>query len=180
MSEFTFERFEIVSEHPPEDMWTALNTALPQELNHTINSRKVLLHYENLAATGQIQQGTRLIYTPNSRALGLLRPLKRLAPEQGTAVVDSVSPDKTRTDVIEPNQVAMGHMQYTVEEGKDGTGLMIVEGEFAIDSLAAEVAEKSWPSHLGPMRDWAVLYGIRRPAERLVEQIPAILAAPTQ
>ena len=178
MSEF--EKFEVASEHPPEDIWAALNTALPQELNHTINSRKVLLHYENLAATGQIQQGTRLVYTPNSRALGFLRPFKRLAPEQGTAVVDSVSSDKTRVDVIEPNQDAMGHIQYTVEEGKGGTGLMIVEGEFSIDGLAVEIAEKSWPSHLGPMRDWAILYGIRQPAERLVEQVPNILAVPTR
>lgn len=179
MSEF--EKFEVASEHSSEDIWAALNTALSQELNHTINSRKVLLHYENLASTGQIQQGTRLIYTPNSRALGLfLRPLERLAPKQGTAIVDSISSDKTRVDVIEPNQTAMGHMKYAVEEDKDGTGLMIVEGEFSIDGLAAEVAEKSWPSHLGPMREWAVLHGIRRPAERLVEQIPDILAVPAR
>jgi hypothetical protein len=154
-----------------------LKTPLSPELNHRINSPRVNLEYERLDKDRRITKGTRFIYVPKFSAIGFFeKQLLRFAPDEGAGVVDSVSERaKTRLDVIEPGQVARGHMEYRVEAGEDETSVLAVRGEFAIEGMAKVIASV-WPSHLGDINEWLVEYGIRNPAERLAEHAPDVLA----
>ncbi|HEX5797857.1 MAG TPA: hypothetical protein VFX79_00740 [Candidatus Saccharimonadales bacterium] len=165
------------SRHSPEALWESLRTPLSPELNHRINSPRVNLEYEGLGEGERIVEGTRFIYTPRFSAIGIFeKQLLRFAPDEGIGVVDSVSEKaKTRLDVIEPGQVARGHMEYRVDEGEDETSVLAVRGEFAIEGMAKVIANV-WPSHLGDINEWLVEYGIRNPAERLAEHAPDVLA----
>lgn len=164
------------SQHSPEAVWEALTTPLSPDLNHTVNSPRVDLTYEGLGEEDRITKGTRLIYTPNLPAIDFIyRQLLRFAPDKGIGLVDTVSDSsKTRVDVIEPNQVAKGYMEYRVETGKKEEGVLVVESEFAIEGVG-EAVIKMWPRHLGDMNKWLVTHGIHNPAERLVGHIPQIL-----
>ncbi len=171
--------FTFPSPHPPEAVWEALSTPLSPELNHTVNSPRVNLEYQGLSEEGRITEGTRLVYTPHLPAIDFIsRQLVRLfAPHQGTGIVDSIAHGvTTRTDLIESGQVAMGHMEYKVEEGKDEPAILMVQGEFVIEGMA-EVIANAWPKHLGDVNDWLIKHGIRNPAERFVDHVPEILAS---
>ena len=175
MAEFNF---SFPSQHPPGLVWEALSTPLSPELNHSVNSPRVNLAYENLDEEGKIGQATRIIYSPNFKAIGLVeRSLMRIAPtpSEGTGIVDAMSDrDRTRVDVVEPGQVAEGHMEYIAEEAEDDSSLLIVRGEFVTHGIA-EVIEKFWPKKLGNLNEWLIHYGIHNPAQRLLEHIPDIV-----
>lgn len=171
--------FPFPSPHTPEALWEALTTPLSPELNHAVNSPRVNLEYEGLSEEGRITEGTRLVYTPHFPAIDFISSqlVRLFAPHQGAGIVDSIAHGvATRADLVESGQVARGHIEYRVEEGGNETSVLLVRGEFAIEGMAGVIA-KAWPEDKGDINEWLVRYGIRNPAERLVEHVPDILAS---
>lgn len=165
----------IPSRHSPEDLWSALTKPIPERLRADAVSPKVLMDYENLDGDGSLQVGTRVRYRPNLTepfvAIGMR--FRRAAPREATLLVGNLSvANRTRTDVIEPEQLVEGDVEYRVEEGAKTPGLLVVEGSLAMDGLA-----EMWPSSLGNMHQAAVEHGIRRPTERFLAHVPDIIAA---
>lgn len=149
------------SEHPAEDVWTALNTPFTGDVADAVYPW-FNVGYALLDET-RIGVGTRITHAPNNALLERLGSFADAFPELTSTVEELDDGDMRRVDVMKTDR-AEGTMTRRVEGGEDGSGLLVVEGVLAIKGFMGSVAEPS-----------AIKYAIERPGQQLVEHVPDII-----
>lgn len=149
------------SQHPPEDVWKALNTPFTGDVADAVYPW-FNVSYALLDET-RIGEGTRIQYDPNSALLERLGSFADAFPELPFTVEELSDEDMRRVEVLKVDK-AEGRLTRRVEEDKGGSGLLVVEGVLAIKGFMGSVAESP-----------AIKYAIERPGQQLVEHIPEII-----
>ncbi len=153
------------SAHSPEDIWRALNTPLtnyPRVAEYV--HPWLLVDYDDLGGEGQIQTGTGIVFAPNEDLVAKVpEALRSKIPKDiNLRVGDHDGSTRTRTDGVVSSQ-AEGSVTYRVEEAKNGSGLVVVEGELSISGM------------LSMAEGMAIEHGVYQPTGRLLEQVPGII-----
>lgn len=166
-------RYELPSQHSPEELWKALNTPFNGEVGKEVYPH-VSITYENLdQRDGQIQVGTRIIGTPDREKLNFIPMIEEMIPTEVSVKTVDISQDRKRLDIFEPHQIISGKMLRRAEADQGNMGLLVVEGSIAIHGL-----NKFWPSSLlGDLDLVAATYLVRKPNEKIMELLPEILSS---
>jgi hypothetical protein len=129
----------VASNHPPEDLWGALNTPLLGEFDGVLQPI-ARAHYTGLSDRGKIQLGTLMVYELDADAMvvalrkeyPLLPIFKSKLPKDIALRVKEHDPEEmVRVDVLESRKHE-ATLRQRVQEAGNGTSLLIVEGELAL------------------------------------------------
>lgn len=154
------------SEHSPAEVWRAINTPLQGKIQKTalVINPWFSFTYEELDEEGQIQMGTRVVGVPTDALRGLVPEFARskIPRDMELAVREHSAETRTRVDILE-SEKRDATVGYRVEEGENGTGLLVVEGEVSLAGLERMI-EPQFVEH-----------GIYGPAERLLEHVPELI-----
>ena len=160
--------FEFASDYTPEQVWSALNTPLPEDISRRMYYG-LAIDYEGLDENRRIRTGTRQVCNLDTGKLSIVSSIIPNFPDKIAVSVTELT-DEFRQDVFDPGQFVEGTLNRRVRE-KSGKGILVAEGELAISGAVAE----RWSSFLGDADSTAVYYGVQKPNEEMVVRISEIL-----
>jgi hypothetical protein len=173
MSDFKHFEQKYPSGHSPDEVWQAINVPLLGEVANIVYPG-FAVKYEGLEG-GQIQTGTHMTYVPAGildRAPDMLR--ERLPKDITLRVAKRADETRSRVDVLDSTK-ARGGINRRVEVGEDGSGLLVVEANLAIDALTDNVKFVIKSMYGSTPEEMLIQYGIDAPSRSTIDNLPAIL-----